>query len=257
MIGIIGGSGLYDAEIINSAEAKDIETPFGKPSAPVQVGVYVNKKVAFIPRHGVKHEINPTNVNYRANIWALKNLGVTHIISVNAVGSLKKEIEPGMFVIPDQFIDFTKKRECTFYDKDKTCHINVSDPFCPEMRKTLIEGCKKLKLPCREKGTCIVVEGPRFSTRAESAMFRNFGDIIGMTLAPETALAREAEICYAAVSMVTDYDNLMENAVSTEEVVKVIKQNTENVKKLLREVIPKIPKERECFCKDALKSAMI
>ncbi|MFH1240266.1 MAG: S-methyl-5'-thioadenosine phosphorylase [Candidatus Diapherotrites archaeon] len=257
MIGIIGGSGLYNAEFIYNPKEQEIETKYGKPSAPIKVGVYTSKNVAFLPRHGIGHKLNPTNVNYRANIMALKKVGVNHIIAVNAVGSLKKEIEPGTFVIPDHFIDFTKKREYTFYDEDKVCHINVSDPFCEIMRNILIDGCNKLSIPYKDKGTCAVIEGPRFSTRAESAMYRNYADVIGMTLVPEATLAREAELCYASVCVVSDYDNLGETAVSTEEVLSVMKQNDDNVMKLLKEVIPKIPKERVCLCKDALKGALI
>ena len=257
MIAIIGGSGVYDPKMLRSAKEMTVKTPYGEHSSGLVVGEFEGKKLAFLPRHGKKHTINPSNVNYRANIHALKSLGVGRIFGVNAVGSLRKEIAPGNVVFADQFIDRTYGRERTFYDEDKVCHINVSDPFCSNLRELLIKNAADLNLKFHEKGTYVVVEGPRFSTRAESALFRSWNaDIIGMTLCPEAVLAREAEICFANISTVTDYDNLGDT-LSIDSILKVMNENLEKVKTLLEKVIPQVPEERECACKDALKNALL
>ncbi len=254
-IGIIGGSGVYG--VFEPTRKVAVDTPFGKPSGDVEIGKINGIEVAFIPRHGKGHFIPPHMVNYRANIYALHSLGVERIIGISAVGSLREDYRPGDIVITDQFIDFTKKREYTFYDGPKVVHISMADPFCPEMRKIFMDATESLKIPYHEKGTYVCIEGPRFSTRAESRMFRQFADIIGMTLVPETQLARELEMCYVNVSSITDYDVWAEKPVTTEEVMKVMKENEEKIKKILRAAIPSIPVTRHCPCKNALKGAEI
>jgi len=198
-IGIIGGSGLDDPKILKDAKEIEVDTPFGKPSSPLTLGKIEGKEVVLLARHGRKHTIMPTNVNFRANIHALKEQGCTAILATTACGSLKEEIKPGDLVILDQFIDRTTKRACTFYEKDKVCHIAMAEPFCSKLRKLLIENAKELKLKHHEKGTMITIEGPRFSTKAESKMFIKWGaDVINMSTVPEVVLAREAGICYAS-----------------------------------------------------------
>jgi len=253
-IGIIGGTGVYEAfDVVDEVE---VNTPYGKPSDSITICEVHGRKVAFLPRHGKNHEIPPHKVNYRANIWALKELGVTRIIAPQAVGSLKEKYSPGTIVFPDQFIDFTRKREYTFYDGPKVIHISMAEPFCPELRNHLISAAKELHIEFAEKGTYICIEGPRFSTKAESHMFRQFADIIGMTLVPEAQLARELEMCYASICMVTDYDVWKEQEeVSAELVIQRMKENLEKTKRILEHVIPRIPEERNCPCKDALKGA--
>lgn len=260
IIGIIGGSGIYDPKLLKNTKRKKVSTPFGKPSDAVTIGTIEGKKVAFLPRHGPKHELNPSNVNYRANVWALKKLGCSHIISPCAVGSLQDDIEPGTIVFVDQFIDFTKKRLTTFYDKPgKVCHISVAEPMCNDLREILIDEAKSQRITMRDSGTYVCIEGPRFSTKAESQFYRGLGGhVIGMTLCPEASLAREAELCYSSIAMVTDYDTFKEgHTVTTEAVLKTMKENVEKVRSLLMSAIPKIPETRTCSCKDALKGAFI
>jgi len=258
MIGIIAGSGIYDQKIINKTGEKEIKTPYGKPSDKIILGELQGKEIAFLPRHGFKHTISPSNVNYRANIFALKELGCDRILAFTAVGSLRENIQPGTIVFSNQFIDRTYDRERTFYDKDKVCHISVADPFCPELRKALIESAKGMKIGFEEKGTYLCIEGPRFSTRAESKLFQSWGaHIIGMTLCPEVVLAREAELCYANIATVTDYDTFKEKPVSIEEVIKVMKENNKKMKQLLEKVVPKISEKRNCACGSALDGALI
>lgn len=254
-IGIIGGTGVYDPKILTDVKEIEIKTPYGKPSDVFLLGEMKGRKVVFVNRHGKGHTIPPHKVNSRANIWALKKLGVKRIITANAAGSLKENLKPGDIAIPDQFIDFTKKRDYTFYEEGKVYHISTADPFCSELRQLLIETGKKLNLPIHEKGTYVCIEGPRFSTRAESRMFRNFADIIGMTLVPECVLAKEVEICFVPIATIADYDVWSEKPVSTEEILMKMRESVHNVRKLLEEVIPKIPVERKCSCKDALKDA--
>ena len=258
MIGIIGGSGLDDPKLLKEAVEKKIETPYGKPSAAITIGKINNIDVAILPRHGKKHEIMPSNVNFRANIWALKELGVKHLIATTACGSLREEIMPGQLVFPDQFIDWTNKRASTFFDKEEVCHIPMADPFCPKIRDTIIEISKKLKIPHHEKGTIITIEGPRFSTRAESKMFRTIGaDIINMSTVPEVVLAREAGMCYQSIAMATDYDCWREGEnVNITSVMKVFAKNVKNVKSLLLTAIPKIS-FTECKCQKHINNAII
>jgi len=257
-IGIIGGTGVYDQENFENVKEIKVFTPFGETSDLVSVGIYKNIRVAFIPRHGRNHTIPPHRVNYRANVWALKQLGVKRVIASSAVGSLREDYEPGNFVIPDQLIDRTKKRLDTFYEGGQTCHISFADPFCQQLRLFFIEFAQRLGLNVKKSGTYVCIEGPRFSTKAESRLFRMWkADIIGMTIYPECVLAREAELCYVPISMVTDYDVWAEKPVSTKEVVETIQQSNENFKKLILEAIPQIPKDRNCGCGSALKDAIM
>jgi len=257
-IGIIGGSGVYDPRLVKNAKKIKVHTPFGPTSDLITTGYIKGRPVVFIPRHGSHHTINPSNVNYRANIYAMKKLGVTHILAPSAVGSLNEGMKPGDFVFTDQFIDRTYKRETTFYTGSQVCHISIAEPCCPVLRKLLSHSSKKLGFPYHEKGTCVVIEGPRFSTKAESNMFRSWNaDIIGMTMTPEVVLAREAEICYATIAMVTDYDVWRGTYVSGGEVAATMKNNLSKVKQLLLDVIPRIPLTRTCNCKNALKGSIM
>ncbi len=244
-IGIIGGSGLDDPKILKNTKETEIETPYGMPSSRLTEGKIEGVDVVLIARHGNKHQYPPTNVNYRANIWALKKAGCTHIIATTAVGSLKKEIERGDLVIADQFIDFTRHRIITFHEsfENGAVHTPMAEPFSKELRQILIQTCRELNLKHHEKGTVVTIEGPRFSTKAESKMFRLWGaDIINMSIAPEAALANEAGIPYAAVAMSTDYDCWKEDEkpVTWEDILKIFGQNVEKVTKLLLAAIPKI-----------------
>ena len=247
VIGIIGGSGLDDPDILSSPEECDIETPYGKPSAPPKSGAIEGIKVVLLARHGREHTIPPTEVNYRANISALKSLGCTHVLATTAVGSLREEIGRGDLAILDQFIDFTKHRKSTFYDAFKPhtpVHAPMADPFSEELRKVLIDGCRRLEYRYHGKATVVTIEGPRFSTRAESHMFRAWGaDVINMSIAPECALANEAGLPYAAIAMSTDYDCWKQDEVPVtwEAVLEIFSLNVEKVTNLLRFTIPKIP----------------
>jgi 5'-methylthioadenosine phosphorylase len=243
--------------MLTDAEELKMATPFGPPSGHITVGKLLGREIAFIPRHGPGHSIPPHRVNYRANVWAMKELGVTRLISISAVGSLKEEYRPGQLVLVDQFVDHTKKREYTFYEGSQVMHVSVADPFCAELRDTFSRTAEKLGLDMHAKGTYVCIEGPRFSTRAESRMFANFADIIGMTAVPETQLAREKEICYCTIAMVTDYDVWKEKPVDVDQILETMKANMSHVRKMLEEGIPAIPSERDCECKDALKGAEI
>ncbi|MCJ7613846.1 S-methyl-5'-thioadenosine phosphorylase [Candidatus Bathyarchaeota archaeon] len=256
-IGIIGGTGVYDQDSFEDTKEIKVFTPFGETSDLVSVGLYKGIKVAFIPRHGRNHTIPPHRVNYRANVWALKQLGVKRIIASAAVGSLREDYGPGTFVIPDQFIDRTKKRFDTFYGGGQVCHISAADPFCEQLRPFFIKTAKKQGLDVKESGTYVCIEGPRFSTRAESRLFQMWkADVVGMTLYPECVLAREAELCYVSISIVTDYDVWAESPVSTKEVIEKAKESNEQLKKLILEALPQIPKTRACKCGSALKDAL-
>jgi len=257
-IGIIGGTGVYDQESFDDIMEVKVFTPFGETSDLISIGVYKGVKVAFISRHGKNHTIPPHRVNYRANIWALKQLGVKRIVATAAVGSLREDYGPGTFVIPDQFIDRTKKRLDTFYEGGQVCHISTADPFCKQLREVFIDTAERLGLDVKKTGTYVCIEGPRFSTRAESRLFRMWkADIVGMTLYPEVVLAREAELCYVSVSVVTDYDVWAESPVSTKEVIERTKKSNEYLKKLILEALPRIPKTRECACSSALEDALM
>jgi 5'-methylthioadenosine phosphorylase len=255
-IGIIGGTGLYDPKLLKNIKEVTVETPFGPPSDAITLGELESKQLAFLPRHGKKHTIRPTDVNSRANIFALKKLGVQHILASSTVGSLREEYKPGEVVFVDQFIDRTTRREQSFYTEGRVCHISVAEPMCPELRRILTGVAKKNKVNAHDTGTYVCIEGPRFSTKAESRMFRTWGaDIVGMTLVPECVLAREAEICYASIATVTDYDVWKDHPVCVDDIIKTMKGNIENIKRIIAETVVKIPKERACECKTALKSA--
>jgi 5'-methylthioadenosine phosphorylase len=257
-IGIIGGTGLYDPELLKNVEEVTVNTPYGAPSAAITIGDLAGRRVAFLPRHGKKHTIRPTDVNSRANIFALKKLGVQRILAPSAVGSLKEDYKPGDIVFVDQFIDRTTKREQSFYTGNKVCHISVAEPMCPEMRQTLIAIAKDTGIRAHDTGTYVCIEGPRFSTKAESKLFRSWdADIIGMTLVPECVLAREAELCYASISTVTDYDVWKDHTVSADEVVAIMKASVEKVKRIILEAVARLPKGCGCECKNALQGAFL
>jgi 5'-methylthioadenosine phosphorylase len=261
-IGIIGGSGLYDPGIIKDAREVKVYTPYGEPSDYIIVGKVEGRSVAFLPRHGRGHRIPPHKINYRANVWAMKELGVKFLISVSAVGSLRLDYKPGDFVVPDQFIDMTKKRDYTFFDGPVVAHVSMAEPFCESLRRVILSASKDLNITTHDKGTYICIEGPRFSTRAESRVWKEVfkADIIGMTLVPEVNLACEAQLCYATIAMVTDYDVFAEIPVTAEEVTRVMAENTEKVKRLLYEVIKRLPEKPEeglCSCCRSLETALV
>jgi 5'-methylthioadenosine phosphorylase len=256
VIGLIGGTGVYDPAVLKDSKQKKITTPFGMASDVITIGMIGDKEVAILPRHGAKHFYSPSKVPFRANMWALKELGVTKIISVNAVGSLKEELKPGHFVFTSQFIDRTTKRDQTFYETGKIGHVSVADPFCNNLRQLLIKKAKEMDYDFHYEGTCVVIEGPRFSTRAESQLFKSWGaDTVNMTLVPEVILARELEMCYANIAMVTDYDAWKDHAVTNIDVLNVMKNNIAKVRKLIVEVIPMIDDKKHCTCNESMKNA--
>ncbi|MBI2459159.1 MAG: S-methyl-5'-thioadenosine phosphorylase [Parcubacteria group bacterium] len=249
-IAIIGGSGLDDPGILKNAVELKVATPFGAPASPLICGQIQGVEVVVLARHGKGHTIMPTKVPYRANIWALKQAGCTHIIATTACGSLQEKIKPRDLIFLDQFIDFTKQRNLTFFE-DKVVHTAMAEPFCPRLRQVLITAAQSLRLAHQAIGTMLTIEGPRFSTRAESRYFKNLGaDVINMSTVPEVILARELGLCYASVAMATDYDGWREGeaAVTWEMILEVMKDNAENVRKLLLEVIPKINFENCGHC---------
>jgi 5'-methylthioadenosine phosphorylase len=255
-IGIFGGTGIYDSDLLENTQEIDMDTPYGKPSDTITIGTFKERKIAFLPRHGKKHTIPPHMINFKANIWAFKELGITRIIAPSAVGSLKKELEPGHFALPSQFLDFTKSRKGSFSKEGKVIHISVADPFCPELQASIIQVTDKEDLKMHKDCTYVCIEGPRFSTKAESKFYRSTGaDIIGMTLVPECQLAREAQMCYASISTVTDYDVWAEKPVTAKKVLKTLSKNVQITKKILTELIDKIPKTRDCSCAKALEEA--
>ncbi|HEY6589245.1 MAG TPA: S-methyl-5'-thioadenosine phosphorylase [Nitrososphaeraceae archaeon] len=259
-IGIIGGTGLYDSNIFNITDEIKINTPYGETSDRITICTYNEKKIAFIPRHGKNHRIPPHKVNYQANIWAMKELGVNVILAPSAVGSLQPQYKPGDIVLPHQYIDFTKKRRYTFYDGPVVCHISQSDPFCSDLRQTIIKDLNNLQFKFHPYGTYICIEGPRFSTKAESNYYRTLlkADIIGMTLIPECILAREMEMCYVSISTVTDYDVWAEVSVTSKEIIETLSKNVDKTKKLLLTIIPKIMEERNiCNCSNSLENALV
>ena len=257
-IGVIGGTGLYDPKLLKNAEEVTVKTPYGQPSDAITVGKLAGKSVAFLPRHGKKHTIRPTDINVRANIFALKALGVKRILAPSTVGSLREEYLPGEIVFVDQFIDRTTRREQSFYTEDKVCHISVAEPMCLELRQNLIAVAKKMDIKMHETGTYVCIEGPRFSSKAESKMYQQWGaDVVGMTLVPECVLAREAEICYASLSTVTDYDVWKDHMVCVDDVIKAMKSSIEKVKCIIAETVAKLPSECTCACNHALTGAFV
>ena len=263
-IGVIGGSGLYQMEGMTDVEEVAVQTPFGDPSDRITVGKVEGVSMAFLPRHGRGHRISPTELPARANIWALKSLGVEWVISVSAVGSLREHIAPRDLVIPDQLFDRTKSRVNTFFERGIVVHCTFADPFCPTLNSLLIESARELEnVNIHEGGTYVCMEGPLFSTRAESRTYRSWGmDIIGMTALPEAKLAREAELCYAIIACATDYDSWHESeeSVTVEMVVGNLSANVANAKRILRSVARKIPSDRSastCECPSALSTAIM
>lgn len=259
-IAIIGGSGLYEMEGLTDVESVDIDTPFGRPSDAITLGTLEGARVAFLPRHGQGHRFNPSHIPVQANIYALKTLGVERIISVSAVGSLKEEFEPQHLVVPNQLIDRTSNRSNTFFENDMVVHIAFADPFCAHTSHMVVHAAQDLGVNVHPGGTMVVMEGPAFSTRAESFMYRSWGaDLIGMTALPEAKLAREAEICYATMAWVTDYDCWRQGGetVTVEMIIGNLLKNVAESKDLLRNLIPRLNGPRECPCATALKDAII
>lgn len=258
-IGVFGGSGFYS--FLDDVTEITVETPYGAPSDKIALAKIGEKTVAFLPRHGKDHRLPPHMINYRANIYAMKKLGVTRILGPCASGSLQPHVKPGDFVICDQFVNRTWGRRDTFYDGPITTHIGGAEPYCPELRKVAINVAKDMKLPVHEKGTIVVIQGPRFSTKAESREFSSHGwEVINMTQYPEVVLAREMEICYANITLITDYDVGLEDnpeiePVSHEMVLKVFGENTEKLKDLIYEIIKRTPVKRNCKCGEELSTA--
>lgn len=259
-LGIIGGSGLYEMEGLGDIVTVDVSTPFGDPSDQIVTGSLGDLKMAFLPRHGKGHRILPTEVNYRANIYALKTIGVDTIISVSAVGSMKEEIKPGDLVVPHQFIDRTKGRLSTFFGSGIVAHVALADPVCHALADVLAKGAASTGADVHQGGTYICMEGPQFSTRAESNLYRSWGvDVIGMTNIPEVKLAREAEICYATMALATDYDcwHETEEDVSVEAILAIMHKNVENAKEAIRWTAANIGDKTTCSCSTALKFAIV
>ena len=259
-IGVIGGSGLYEMDGLTQVRAVRITTPFGKPSDDFIIGTLFGRRVAFLPRHGRGHRFLPTDINFRANIYAMKKLGVRRIISVSAVGSMKEKIKPGHIVLPDQFIDLTKQRRSTFFGNGVVAHVGMAEPVCAALGKVLFASAKKVKATVHRGGTYVCMEGPQFSTRAESLTYRKWGvDVIGMTNATEARLAREAEICYSTIALATDYDcwHHSEKAVTVDAVLAVMKHNIETSKAMIKETIRMLPDESGCECGEALRNAIM
>ena len=259
-IGVIGGSGLYQIDGLTDIRETKVETPFGDPSDLIMTGTLQGVPIAFLPRHGKGHRISPSELPCRANIFALKSLGVERIISISAVGSLKEDIHPLDLVIPDQVIDRTKARVSTFFGRGLVAHIGFAEPFCPHLSQILYETAKELRTKVHSGGTCVVMEGPAFSTKAESQLYRSWGaSIVGMTALPEAKLAREAEICYATMAFVTDFDCWHKSAepVSVEMVVANLMRNAETAKSILKAAIGAAAEERSCQCGSALRDAII
>ncbi len=258
-IGIIGGSGLYNIGLENCREVR-VDTPFGLPSDDIVVGELKGVKLAFLPRHGRGHRIMPSEINYRANIYALKSMGVNRILSISAVGSMKEDIPPGCIVLPDQFIDMTKKRESSFFGDGIVAHVSMAEPVCASFRKTVFNIVKDLGYMVKDGGTYLCMEGPQFSTKAESYLWRSMGvDVIGMTNMPEAKLAREAELCYVTLALSTDYDCWHEEIghVSVEDIIRVLNENVEKAKNIVAK-LPDVMKNSEgCGCSTALTNAII
>lgn len=255
-IGLIGGSGLYEIEGLTLTKEVTIATPYGDPSSAYKTGTLGDTEVIFLPRHGIPHSIPPHKINYRANIWGFKSLGVERIISVSAVGGITRDMPPGTLVILNQIIDLTfGARSSTFYDEDRVVHIDFTNPYCSEMRKCIINTSHTIGLPVKNSGTYICVNGPRLETAMEIQFFSKIGaDVVGMTAMPEAALARELEICISGISVVTNYAaGIAATRLTTTEVVETMKNSTARLKSLLRETLLQIPQLRTCQCKDALK----
>ena len=259
-VGIIGGSGLYNLKELEKVDNVQLDTPFGKPSSDFLTGEVHDIPVIFIPRHGLGHVLLPTEIPFRANIWGLKKLGVTHLISVGAVGSLKEEIIPGHMVFPDQFIDLTRHRTSTFFGNGVVAHVQFGDPVCPKLSEKLVQAAQAVGATIHLGGTYICMEGPAFSSRAESLLYRSWGaDVIGMTNAQEAKLAREAEMAFASIALATDYDcwHVSESEVNVEDIIKVMHENVETARRIIVETLHNLPPDFPNSQKDALKFALI
>ena len=259
-IGVIGGSGLYEMEGLSDVKTVSVETPWGDPSSNLVTGTLGGVRMVFLPRHGTGHTISPSEINFRANIYAMKSVGVERIVSVSAVGSLKEEIEPGHIVIPDQFIDNTKRRPSTFFEGGVVAHVSMAEPVCSVLSDYLGEASLGFGGTVHSGGTYICIEGPQFSTKAESHLYRKWGaSVIGMTAMPEAKLAREAEICYSVIALCTDYDCWKEDHsdVTVSDIIEIMNKNVDGAKKILASVVDIIPQERGCPCVDALGCSLI
>lgn len=262
VLGVIGGSGLYNMAGLSDTSAHDLDTPFGKPSAPIVIGSLAGKRVAFLARHGIGHHISPSEVNYRANIYALKSLGIRRVVSISACGSLREDYAPGSIVVPDQIFDFTRLRQRSFFGEGLVVHVGTADPICPDLSGLVYRAVTDAGGSANPNGTFITIEGPRFSTKAESNLFRTWGmSIIGMTASPEAFLAREAEMCYAIMAHVTDYDvwHVSEDAVSVDMVIRTLMKNTVLAQQAVELLVRSLPGPADftCSCPNALADAII
>jgi len=260
VLGVIGGSGLYKMEGLEDVETITVETPFGAPSAPFTIGTLEGKRVAFLARHGIGHHITPSEINYRANIYAFKALGVERIVSVSACGSLREDYAPGHIVVPDQLFDFTKGRKRSFFGDGLVAHVSVPEPFCPDLSAHILAAVQETDATVHQGGAFITIEGPRFSTKAESNVFRSWGmSIIGMTTSPEAFLAREAEMCYAVMAHVTDYDvwHVDEEPVTVDMVIQTLQRNVALAQEAIRNLVKRLPAAKTCDCENALANALI
>jgi 5'-methylthioadenosine phosphorylase len=261
-VGVFGGSGLY--RLLEDVEHVELATPYGPPSDRIAIGTVEETEVAFLPRHGARHTLPPAAINYRANLWAMRELGVSRVLAPTAAGSLQPHVHPGDFVVCDQFVDRTWGRADTYYAEGPVvAHVSPADPYCPELRELAVSAARELEVTVHERGTVVVIQGPRFSTRAESRWFSSLGwDVINMTQYPEVVLARELELCYLNISLVTDYDVGLEGVegvepVSVAEVEKVFAGNNDRVRRLILSLVPRLPVERSCPCARAMRGAVI
>ena len=259
-LGIIGGSGLYAMDGLKIVETLEVTTPFGSPSSPLTMGEIEGVPVTFLARHGPAHTISPTEVNYRANIYALKDIGVEQLVAISACGSLREDYAPGDVVVPDQVFDNTRRRPPSFFEGGFVAHVSVADPFCPDLSPAVVESLHAAQAEVHVGGSIVTIEGPRFSTRAESNAFRDWGmSIIGMTTSPEAFLAREAEMCYSVMAHVTDYDSWhqSEAPVTVDMVIRTLETNMQVVERAITELVGRLPKERRCICVDALQYSFV
>ena len=261
MIGVFGGSGFYS--LLDDVRMVTVATPYGEPSDEVAIGSIEGREVAFLPRHGPRHTIPPAQINYRANLWAMKELGVDRILAPTAAGSLQERVKPGDFVVCDQFIDRTHGRHDTYFEGPLVAHVSPADPYCPELRELAVRTGRELGVTVHERGTVVVIQGPRFSTRAESKWFGSMGwEVINMTQYPEVVLARELEMCFVNIALITDYDaGLLDNPaiepVSVAEVERVFSSNNSRIRELIMKLVPGIPDPRTCGCATAMRGAVI
>lgn len=260
ILGVIGGSGFHNITGLEDIQRIEVDTPFGKPSSPILIGRLENRRVAFLVRHGIGHFIMPGEINYRANIYALKSLGVQFVVGISACGSLRHDYQPGEMVVPDQLVDFTRKREQTFFGDGLVAHVGVAEPFCKELSSLVVQAAEKTGAAVHKGGVYISIEGPRFSTRGESNLFRAWGiSIIGMTTCPEAFLAREAELSYATLAHITDYDvwHISEEPVSVDMVVRTLGSNTQKANETIINLMKLLPEKADCSCTSALANAVI